>query len=240
MFVNRWGRCAILYPFVETSNLALPLPHQLFPAFCLSSSVQMASVPTKLLIKQFLEREYKSCVKFCCLLFLCFVAQWSGRISRTAISCLQTPKPEITLCTTRFNIKKFYVLPTQCIFVMCMDLRTNSDYFPIQHWLTSLYSWNGVCLLRGTDWIFIYNSTFYPHRVFMCFVWISEQTAIISPYSINWLVCIAETECVYCAVRTGSLYTTLCSTHTVYLCVLCGSQKKQPLFPYTALTDLFL
>ena len=31
----------------------------------------------------------------------------------------------------------------------------------------------------------IHNSTFYPHRVFMCFVWISEQTAIISLYSIN-------------------------------------------------------
>jgi hypothetical protein len=32
------------------------------------------------------------------------------------------------------------------------------------------------------------NSTFCPHSVFMCFVWISEQTAIISLYSINWLV----------------------------------------------------
>jgi hypothetical protein len=41
----------------------------------------------------------------------------------------------------------------------------------------------------------------------MCFVWISEQTAIISLYSINWLVFITETECVYCAVRTESLYT---------------------------------
>ena len=40
----------------------------------------------------------------------------------------------------------------------------------------------------------------------MCFVWIWEQTAIISQYSINWLVCITETESVYCAVRTGSLY----------------------------------
>jgi len=29
------------------------------------------------------------------------------------------------------------------------------------------------------------NSTFYPHIVFMCFVWISEQTAIISLYIIN-------------------------------------------------------
>ena len=41
----------------------------------------------------------------------------------------------------------------------------------------------------------------------MCFVWISEQTAIISLYSINWLVFITQTECVYCAVRTECLYT---------------------------------
>jgi len=30
------------------------------------------------------------------------------------------------------------------------------------------------------------------HTVFMCFVWISEQTAIISLYNINWLVFIIE------------------------------------------------
>ena len=84
------------------------------------------------------------------------------------------------------------------------------------------------------------NSTFYPHSVFTCFVWISEQTAIISLYSVNWLVCIRETGSVYSAVRTESLYTILRSAHTVYLCVLCGSQNKQRLFPYTALTDWFL
>ena len=39
------------------------------------------------------------------------------------------------------------------------------------------------------------NSTFCPQSVFMCFVWISEQTAIISLYNINWLVYITETEC---------------------------------------------
>jgi len=31
----------------------------------------------------------------------------------------------------------------------------------------------------------IHNSTFCPHTLFMCFVWISEQTAIISQYNIN-------------------------------------------------------
>ena len=54
----------------------------------------------------------------------------------------------------QFNIQQFYVLPTQCIYVFCVVLRT---------------------------------------------------TAIISLHNINWLVCITETECVYCAVRTEYL-----------------------------------
>ena len=33
----------------------------------------------------------------------------------------------------QFNIQQFYVLLTQCVYVFCVDLRTNSDYFPIQH-----------------------------------------------------------------------------------------------------------
>jgi hypothetical protein len=49
------------------------------------------------------------------------------------------------------------------------------------------------------------NSTFCPHTVFMCFVWITEQTAITSLYSINWLVFITETDCVYSAIRAESL-----------------------------------
>ena len=60
----------------------------------------------------------------------------------------------------------------------------------------------------------------------------------------DWLL-ITETECIYCAVRTGSLNVIrvklrLRSAHTVYLCVLCGSENKQRLFPYTTLTDWFL
>ena len=39
----------------------------------------------------------------------------------------------------------------------------------------------------------------------MCFVWISEQTAIISLYSINLPVFKTQAESVYCAVRNGSL-----------------------------------
>ena len=105
-----------------------------------------------------------------------------------------------------------------------------------------------VVTIRTTSLTFT-NST---HSVFMCFVWISEQTAIISLCNINWLVFITETEFVYCAVQTGSVVTmvTICTTsltftilrsaHTVYLCFLCVSQNKQRLFPYTTLTDWFL
>ena len=59
-------------------------------------------------------------------------------------------------------------------------------YFPYSK--SGLYSWDGECLLLGTDWVFI-------------------------------------------IVR---------SAQTLYLWVLCGSENKQRLFPYTTLTDWFV
>ena len=44
--------------------------------------------------------------------------------------------------------------------------------------MAGLYNREEVCLLRGTDW------SLYIIQV-MCFVLISEQTAIISLYNIN-------------------------------------------------------
>ena len=41
----------------------------------------------------------------------------------------------------------------------------------------------------------------------ICFLWVWEQTAVISLYSIKWLVYITETACVHCAVRVESLNT---------------------------------
>jgi hypothetical protein len=46
---------------------------------------------------------------------------------------LTLENPVVTVRTARFNIHKFCVLPTQCIYVFCVDLRKNSNYFPIQH-----------------------------------------------------------------------------------------------------------
>ena len=67
------------------------------------------------------------------------------------------------------------------------------------------------------------SSTFCPHSVFMCFVWLSEQTAIISLYSINWLGFYNRDLTLY------SLVVTICTTslsfnnstfcpHSVFMC----------------------
>jgi hypothetical protein len=45
----------------------------------------------------------------------------------------KTLKPSGYYMYHKFNIQQFYVLPTQCIYVFCVDLRTNSDYFTVQH-----------------------------------------------------------------------------------------------------------
>jgi len=57
----------------------------------------------------------------------------------------------------------------------------------------SLLKPSGYCYVL-IGWTFT-NSTSCPHIVFMCCVRISEQRAIISLCSVNWLVFVTETEC---------------------------------------------
>ena len=67
-----------------------------------------------------------------------------------------------------------------------------------------------------------------------------EQTAIISLYSINWLVCITE-ECVYCAVRTGYLYIILRSApHNVFIYFVWISEQTAIIFLYSINWLLFI
>jgi hypothetical protein len=54
-------------------------------------------------------------------------------IFHTTEGCFHTLKPSGHYMYHQFNIQQLHVLPTQCIYVFCVDLRTNSDYFPIQH-----------------------------------------------------------------------------------------------------------
>ena len=66
------------------------------------------------------------------------------------------------------------------------------------------------------------------HSVFMCFVWISEQTENISPYSINLLRPTGQV--MHQQFNTQQLY----ALPTLYLCVLYLSENKQRLVPLTA------
>ena len=64
-------------------------------------------------------------------------------------------KPTGHVMRQQFNIQQLYALPTQCIYVFCIYLRTNSDLCHLQHKLIGFYNPDEKCLQRGTDWGFI-------------------------------------------------------------------------------------
>ena len=101
---------------------------------------------------------------------------------------------EQTAIISLYNINWLvFVSQTECVYCA---VRIESLYPTL---------WSPVVTLNTISLTFS-NSMFNPHSVFICFVWIWEQTAIISLYNINWLVFVIETEIVYCAVRTGYIY----------------------------------
>jgi hypothetical protein len=80
-----------------------------------------------------------------------------------------------------------------------------------------------------------------------------ESLWLTLPFKVHWSLYVPQSgHCMYRIVVTlctaqwslyvppGSTLKTLRSAHTVYLRVLCGSQNKQRLFPYTTLTDWFV
>ena len=45
----------------------------------------------------------------------------------------------LSLCTHESNIKIFYIFPTHCVYVFCINLRTNVDFFPFNmKWFDSI------------------------------------------------------------------------------------------------------
>jgi len=105
-------------------------------------------------------------------------------------------RPSIHYIYHQFNIHHFYVLHKHWIYVFCVDLRTNSDYLLIQHHITDFYNrgfilYSPVVTICTVSLTFI-NSKFCPQTLFLCFVWIWEQTAVISLYTIKLLVFITE------------------------------------------------
>ena len=81
-------------------------------------------------------------------------------------SCINHLQPTGHVMHQQFNIQQLYALPTLCIYVFCIYLRTNSDLRHLQHKLIGFYSGDEKCLQRGTDWVFKYSSLLFVLKVY--------------------------------------------------------------------------
>jgi len=72
--------------------------------------------------------------------------------------------------TARYGLDLYYIIlrsaHTVYLCVLCGS-ENKQQLFPYTALTDWFYNREGVCLLRGTDWIFIYNSTFCPHNVYV-------------------------------------------------------------------------
>ena len=66
---------------------------------------------------------------------------------------LTPSRPVASLCTTRYNLQAFHVLPTHCIYV-CMDLRKTAIISLCDNGTRGFYIRGRVCSLRVSNWVF--------------------------------------------------------------------------------------
>ena len=59
-----------------------------------------------------------------------------------------------------------------------------------------------MLFVTETEYVYCAVRTVYIYIIWaICFIWISEQTTIISLYDVYWMLFVTETECVWCVVR---------------------------------------
>jgi len=69
----------------------------------------------------------------------------------------------------QFNIKTFYTLATQCVYVFCMDFRTTSLYYPTRSsWLTCIIETECVCCALITESLYIILANLRISRLNIC------------------------------------------------------------------------
>ena len=100
-------------------------------------------------------------------------------------------------------------------------VRTNSDYFTVQHWLVGFYNWDGVCLLRGTGWVYIIdvNSILWLMKALHNFaVLLCQYVAItVRPLRSRLKLCTYDLPCHACYIyRPIFIYLFMLSNRAVY------------------------
>ena len=122
----------------------------------------------------------------------------------------------VTWCTTSLTFNKGSAHTVFMCFEFIWEQTATCTTYSI-NWLVFITEKKGVCsavrnrTLNKAYWSrdapTVWHSTTLrsADTAFMCFVFMWEQTATCTTYSINWLVFINEMKSVYSAVRTGSL-----------------------------------
>jgi len=103
--------------------------------------------------------------------------------------------PVVTICTTSLTFNNSTFCPHSEFMCLCGSQNKHRlfPYTALTDWFYNrdLTVYSPVVTICTTSLTFN-NCTFCPHSKVLCFLWISEQTAIISLYNFNWLVCITE------------------------------------------------
>jgi hypothetical protein len=71
---------------------------------------------------------YRTVVAICTVQLSLYVPHSGHCMYRTVVAICTAQR---SLYVPPVQHSQFYVLPTKCLF--CVDLRTNGDYFPVQH-----------------------------------------------------------------------------------------------------------
>jgi hypothetical protein len=109
-------------------------------------------------------------------------------------------------------------------FIICPGDGCLRDFLEISCFYTCFHSTTSSIfnylfnLLKSTGHVIHQQFKFYnlrsaTHTVFICFVFIWEQTVTCATYIIDWMGFITDTKSVYCAVRTGSLNKAVCASY---------------------------
>jgi hypothetical protein len=99
-----------------------------------------------------------------------------------------------------------------------------SFHLGVSIFLSTLFS--KIYWLRDAPTSLTFNNLRSAHTVFMCFVFIWEQTATCATYCLNWLVFITEMKSVYSAVGTGSLNKAVCAS-SLKGCMVSGLHRNK-------------